>query len=130
MQLRLARTRAIRHPEGSQRFTKSDDERAMAVCEGMIDIAAALFDIPSKELRRPGRATREIVRIRQIAMYVSHVALAISQGEVGRGFGRDRTTVLHACRIVEDMRDDREFDSIVAVTERVALAVFGQEGEQ
>lgn len=102
----------------------------MAICEGMIDIIAALFDLPSRELRRPGRARRDVVRIRQIAMYVAHVALALPQREIGRGFGRDRTTVLHACRLVEDLRDDLEFDRIVAVAERVALAVFGQGGRR
>ena len=42
-----------------------------------------------------------------------------------RGFGRDRTTVLHACHLIEDLRDDAEFDRIVAVAERIALAAFG-----
>jgi hypothetical protein len=41
-------------------------------------------------------------------------------GEVGRGFGRDRKTVQHACHVIEDMRDDPDFDHIVAQTERVA----------
>jgi chromosomal replication initiation ATPase DnaA len=91
----------------------------------MIDIAAALFNVSSKELRRTGRTAQEVARVRQIAMYVAHVTLGIPQGEVGRGFGRDRTTVLHACHLIEDLRDDAEFDRIVAVAERIALAAFG-----
>jgi chromosomal replication initiation ATPase DnaA len=103
----------------------ADRDRSLAICEAMIDIAAALFNVSSKELRRTGRTAQEVARVRQIAMYVAHVTLGIPQGEVGRGFGRDRTTVLHACHLIEDLRDDAEFDRIVAVAERIALAAFG-----
>lgn len=98
---------------------------AVEICDGLIDITAALFDVPGKELRRPGKTSLDVSRVRQIAMYVAHVVLGLSMGEVGRGFGRDRTTVMHACHLVEDMRDDPEFDRYVATTERVAIAVFG-----
>jgi chromosomal replication initiation ATPase DnaA len=50
--------------------------------------------------------------------------LRLSMNEVGHGFGRDRTTVLYACHLIEDMRDDEDFDCLVARTERVALAAF------
>jgi chromosomal replication initiation ATPase DnaA len=50
--------------------------------------------------------------------------MGLSMSEVGRGFGRDRTTVLHACHLIEDMRDDEEFDAIVAMAERVARAAL------
>lgn len=100
------------------------EEIVMARCDAAIAIMAALFDLPSRELRRPGRSTIDIARVRQIAMYVAHVVLQLTMGEVGRGFGRDRTTVLHACHLVEDMRDDPEFDRIVATAERVTKAAF------
>ena len=100
------------------------DERALELCEGMIDIAAALFNVSGKELREPGKSGLQIARVRQIAMYVAHVALRLRMRDIGRGFGRDRTTVVYACHLVEDMRDDDDFDRIVAMTERVALAAF------
>lgn len=93
-------------------------------CDAMIDLMAALFGVPSKELRRLGRTSNDISRLRQIAMYVAHVVLRFSMSDVGRGFGRDRTTVLYACHTVEDLRDDPEFDRIVALAERVAIAAF------
>lgn len=99
-------------------------EGILDLCEGMIDIASALFNVSGKELRRPGRTSLGVSRVRQIAMYVAHVVLRISMSDVGRGFGRDRTTVLHACHLVEDLRDDADFDRMVAMTERVALAAF------
>lgn len=99
-------------------------EEALEFCECMIDIAAALFNVSGRELRRPGRTTLEVSRVRQLAMYVAHVTLGLSMAEVGKGFGRDRTTVLHACHLIEDMRDEEEFDRIVVTTERVAKAAF------
>jgi hypothetical protein len=102
----------------------SRGERAVELCEAMIDITAALFNVPGKELRRGGRTEMGVSRVRQIAMYVSHEVLRLSMNEVGLGFGRDRTTVLHACHLVEDLRDDEDFDRLVAKTERVAFAAF------
>ena len=103
---------------------KRREERLLDVCEGMIDIAAALFNVSGRELRRAGRRKSEVVRVRQIAMYVAHVALGITMKDVGRGFGRDRTTVAYACHTVEDLRDDDEYDRLVVMTEKVALAAF------
>lgn len=100
-------------------------ERIAAICDGVIDITAALFSISSKDLRHPNRCSVDIARVRQIAMYAAHVTLALSMRDVGQGFGRDRTTVLYACHQIEDMRDDEEFDRIVSTTERVIAAAFG-----
>ena len=75
-------------------------------------------------MRKPGRTAISVSRVRQIAMYVAHVVLRLTMGEVGVGFGRDRTTVHHACQVVEDMRDDAEFDRMVQVIERIASAAF------
>lgn len=116
--------RAARTTRASSVRDPAREEVVMARCDAAIDIIAALFDLPSRELRRAGRSTTDIARVRQIAMYVAHVVLQLNMGEVGRGFGRDRTTVLHACHLVEDLRDDPQFDRIVATAERVTKAVF------
>lgn len=110
--------------EPSVSIAKLRDERTIETCECLIDVVAALFSVSSKELRQPGRSSACINRVRQVAMYVAHVVLRLTMIEVGQGFGRDRTTVLHACRIVEDMRDDKDFDEVVSVVERVAGAAF------
>jgi chromosomal replication initiation ATPase DnaA len=107
----------------------SPSERVPAICDAVIDIAAALFNVSGRELRHPGRSSLSVSRVRQIAMYVTHVALGLSMREVGQGFGRDRTTVLHACHQIEDLRDDQEFDGIVAMTERVMTAALGRAGQ-
>ncbi len=103
------------------------EERVAAICDAVIDLAAALFNVSGRELRQPGRSTKQISRVRQVAMYTSHVTLGLSMAEVGAGFGRDRTTVLHACHLIEDLRDDPVFDQVVGQTERVMKAAFGIE---
>ena len=107
---------------------KRRQERCLEICEGMIDLTAALFNVCSKELRKSGRTAAGVGRVRQIAMYVAHVSLGLTMNEIGRGFGRDRTTVLHACHLIEDMRDDIDFDRIVQTAERVAIAAFVNRG--
>ena len=53
------------------------------------------------------RRTRQIVKPRQIAMYLAKMMTPRSLPEIGRRFGgRDHTTVLHAVRKVESMIAD------------------------
>lgn len=49
-------------------------------------------------------------RARHIAMYLTHTACGMSLARVARAFGRDRSTISHACRIIEDYREDADFD--------------------
>lgn len=67
---------------------------------------------------------RSECHIRQIAMYVCHVQLGIAMSDIGPCFGRDRTTVGHACQVVEDRRDEPAFDEFVAMLERLAGSIF------
>jgi chromosomal replication initiation ATPase DnaA len=97
-------------------------EQVINDCQCVIDIAATMFNVNGRELRQPVRSASPICRVRQMAMYVAHVTLGYSMREVGDGFGRDRTTVLHACHQIEDLRDDAEFDAMVAAMERVVRA--------
>jgi hypothetical protein len=115
---------AAGEPGPQRRLGATREERVIEICECVIDIVAALFNVSGKELRASRRAGMEVARVRQIGMYVAHVCLHLSQNDVGKGFGRDRTTVLHACHQIEDMRDEPEFDRIVAMTERVTEAAF------
>lgn len=62
--------------------------------------------------------------MRQIAMYLSHVVLSLPYQSIATAFGRDRTTVMHACAVVEDRRDDAAYDRFVEQCERCIKAVF------
>ena len=96
----------------------------LELCECMLDIAAAMFNVCGRELRKPGRSSQAVSRVRQIAMYICHVVLGIGMRDIGAGFGRDRTTVLYACQVVEDLRDDEESERLIAALEKVGLALL------
>nr|WP_244595434.1 helix-turn-helix domain-containing protein [Bosea lathyri] len=61
---------------------------------------------PLMNLRGSNRGRLPIARARQTAMYLAHVAFGLSFIRIGICFGRDRTTVRHACALIEDRRDD------------------------
>lgn len=102
----------------------SREEAIVELCDCVLDLAAAFYGVSGRELRQTGRSRHEIARVRQIAMYVAHTVLDMSMAEVGRGFSRDRTTVLHAVHLIEDMRDDAQFDAVLARTEHIAKTVM------
>jgi len=74
---------------------------------------AGVFKVPVDEMRAPTRRAAPVAEARQIAMYLMHVVFGMSLSAVGRHFGRDRTTAAHACRQIEDRRDDHDFDVLV-----------------
>ena len=61
------------------------------------------------------RRAREVARPRQIAMYIAKQLTPRSLPEIGRRFGgRDHTTVIHAIKQIEKLRQiDAELDSDV-----------------
>jgi hypothetical protein len=69
-----------------------------------------------------------ISHIQQIAMYVCHVVLQLTMTDIAAAFGMDRTTVGHACARVEDRRDDKAYDTLVASIERMVDCIFGRAG--
>ncbi len=75
---------------------------------------AAAFVIPVDELRAPTRRRAPVALARQSAMYLAHVACGLTFTEVGRAFGRDRTTAAHACRRIEDRRKEATLDIALA----------------
>lgn len=54
----------------------------------------------------PSRMRLHTASARQLAMYLCHTLLGLTMTQVGQFFGRDRTTVAHACKQVEDGRDE------------------------
>lgn len=81
-----------------------------------IDIAISnVFGIESEGLWHGKRGVRDVAEARQVAMYLAHVCCGMTLTEVGAMFGRDRTTVAHACLKVECRRDDPSFDRALDV---------------
>ncbi len=67
------------------------------------------------------RRTANVVRPRQIAMYLSKVLTLRSLPEIGRRFGgRDHTTVLHAVRKVEELSSkDKSLAEVIELLKRI-----------
>mgnify|MGYP000507152047 CR=1 FL=1 len=105
-----------------------EGEAAIAACDGIIDLLAIFFNVSGRQLRAAGRTTVPIARVRQIGMYIAHVTLGMKMTAVGAGFGRDKSTVVHACHTIEDLRDDEDFDAIVIRVERLIAVAFSLEG--
>jgi chromosomal replication initiation ATPase DnaA len=82
----------------------------------LIAVAAA-FDVAPGDLRRPTRGRQEVARARQVGIYLARTVFGMTLSDAGRLFRRDRTTAAHACRLVEDLRDDPRFDRIVTALE-------------
>ena len=69
-----------------------------------------------------------ISHIQQIAIYVCHVVLQLTMTDIAVAFGKDRTTVGHACARVEDRRDDGAYDALIGSVERIVNSIFGPTG--
>ncbi len=81
-------------------------------------MVALTFGIPAGELCAATRRRAPVAFARQVAMYLTHVAYSMPLAHVGAAFGRDRTTASHACRLVEDRRDDPGLDSLLTALEQ------------
>ncbi|MEK7265744.1 MAG: helix-turn-helix domain-containing protein [Pseudomonadota bacterium] len=55
---------------------------------------------------------------RQLSMYLCHIVGDMSLRDVATEFGRDRTTVSHACHAIEDRRECPIFDRQIEHLER------------
>lgn len=80
-------------------------------------IVAAVQGVAVDELKAPGRRSARVAFARQCAMYLAHVVLGASYTEIGRRFSRDRTTVAHACRVIEERRENAAFDRLLTSIE-------------
>jgi chromosomal replication initiation ATPase DnaA len=85
--------------------------------EAIEQAVVQVFGIAYKDLRRTTRGRAKVALARQVAMYLAHVGCGLSLTETGRLFERDRTTVAHACGVIEDRRDDPIFDRALDLLE-------------
>lgn len=83
----------------------------------VIALVASHENVPGSMFLAKSRCCLQVARARQLAMYLCHVILGETLTSVGHTFGRDRTTVSHACALIEDMRDDPQFDLTVSELE-------------
>src|SRR5687768_8788584 len=95
-------------------------------CDDVIALIAREKKLPIRLIVHHGRGRFPVARGRQLAMYLCHVVLGLTLMEIGQAFGRDRTTVSHACGLIEDLRDDRRFDDDVTALEQQIEAAMAE----
>src|SRR2546425_396187 len=93
------------------------------VREMLEQAVSRVFVVASADLWSGTRGRPRVAFARQVAMYLAHVAWGLSLTEVGYVFSRDRTTVAHACSLVEDLRDD-PFSTVRSSSWRACCAPF------
>ncbi len=64
------------------------------------------------------KRSASVVFARQLSTYLCHVVGEMSLRDVATEFGRDRTTVSHACHAIEDRRECPIFDRQIEHLER------------
>jgi chromosomal replication initiation ATPase DnaA len=74
-------------------------------------LVAYAFGVAEQDMDALTRKNARVAFSRQIAMYLAHIAFELSLSRVAMAFGSDRTTVSHACHLIEDRRDDPAFDA-------------------
>lgn len=100
-----------------------DPLRLTALARLIESAASATAGIPAAQLRDRLRGSQPVARARQTAMYLAHVVFGLSFTRIGICFGRDRTTVRHACALIEDRRDDPRQDLALSALEAGLLAL-------
>ncbi|MGD9925198.1 MAG: helix-turn-helix domain-containing protein [Pseudorhodoplanes sp.] len=96
----------------------------------MYEAIEAAFDVDRNELGAATRGRGVVALARQTGMYLARVAFGMKLTDAGHLFGRDRTTASHACRLVEDRRDDPGFDALLSAIEAFALRTDVPEGRR
>lgn len=111
----------VEYPQGgaerpSGRFAGLGEEGAPGRALGVM--VAAAFGLAAEELASERRGVADVAFARQVAMYLAHTRLGLPLTAAGGLFRRDRTTARHACRQVEDRRDDPRVDRLLECLER------------
>lgn len=76
--------------------------------EDLIAAVSSYYNVPNTELRGKSRK-KEIVRPRQVAMYLLRKESSMSFPSIGNHFsGRDHTTAMHACEKIEKLIEHDE----------------------
>ncbi|PPD14954.1 MAG: hypothetical protein CTY25_09195 [Methylobacterium sp.] len=104
------RPRKLRAPSVMELRTRLGPRLAEAV-------AANWQGCSLREMRAGTRSTARIAEARQLGMYLAHTLFHLTMTRTGTIFGRDRTTVRHACRLIEDQRDRPRVDEPLMVLE-------------
>ena len=93
--------------QNSDRFT---GKAGKIVARMAKEVVCEAYGVPHADLLSKDRGDVHRSFARQTAMYLAHIVGQLTLTDVAEHFGRDRSTVSHACVNVEDRRDSPLFD--------------------
>ncbi|MCC7252348.1 helix-turn-helix domain-containing protein [Hyphomicrobium sp.] len=106
------------------RLPETEADRVRHLIEAAI---GDVFGVRRDDLGKASRGKAPVALARQAAMYVAHVSCGWNLTDVGQIFARDRTTVAHACAVIEDRRDDPVFDRALELMEWIVPTLVGRD---
>ena len=98
---------------------RADDAAAAELAANIVSYA---LGVPAAAIVDDARGCLQTAYARQLAMYLCHVGFELSLTRVALAFGRDRSTVAHACHAIEDRRDEDQFDLWISSLEAMMRA--------
>jgi chromosomal replication initiation ATPase DnaA len=100
--------------DGGSQACRIPDEALRHMVEQAV---GRVFAVGTADLWSLQRGHPSAAFARQVAMYLAHVSCGLTLTEVGRLFVRDRTTVAHACGLIEERREEPRFDRALELLE-------------
>lgn len=93
-------------------------------------LAAESSGLSLHDILHARRGRHASASARALAMYLAHVGLGEPMGRVALDFRRHRSTVAHACRRIEEHREDHGCDGwITTLEQRLRRATEAGHGE-
>ncbi|MEO0327267.1 MAG: helix-turn-helix domain-containing protein [Pseudomonadota bacterium] len=86
-------------------------------------LVALTLNVNVHDLVQCYRGNQATSRARQVSCYLMHTILSMSLVEIAKAYRKDRTTIGHACRLVEDLRDNPKFDQTLVELEETLKIV-------
>jgi chromosomal replication initiation ATPase DnaA len=108
-------------PEAMEKATDIEETKVRSLTgstHALRATVASAFGLAPENLAGATRGSRRTAFARQVGMYIAATTLGLNFTEAGALFRRDRTTAAHACRTIEEGREDRRIDSVVDCVER------------
>lgn len=100
--------------EAVQDYISTDNHKTLTL-PYIVDIVSDHFGLTSQEIYSKNRSAK-IANARQITMYLCRKYISMSLSDIGKGFGKDHSTVSHACdKIEEDLKNDISLQNTIDV---------------
>ncbi len=98
----------------SKRARRIHDEAAAQLAAGVTSYG---LGVPAEHILGEQRGSHDVAFARQVAMYLCHTGFELSLTRVAIAFGRDRSTAASACHLIEDRREEPQFDFWIGALE-------------